>query len=420
MKASKISIIILLIAALITGSVEAQAASVSLNMTSFELYAGQTLDVNVTVDPEGVGIAGVQIDVFFDGNTLEPVAVKEGNLLDQNGANTFFYDLAPGSNSISNIVGAILENSSVINPNIFATITFKAKNAGTSFIELKNVKISKSSGDLFNVSVSNRTSLNIISNTNNDGNSGSSGASSGGGGGGAGGTSGEDFNNIELKEKFDRFINKDIPASYCFRNTNNPINCINITAKISPGEINTAVEVLRNTSSLVKSPAPDTLYKNLNIWVGTYGFATPTNINHAEITFRVPVSWMISNSIDPDSITMMHYQGAWESLPTKKISKTSEWIYYEASTTRFSPHAITGKTSSGGSYNWIPQTAANTESTENTGSQQMEEQVTTVGNEAKSPGIPSYYLIIGAILGLAFNGALIYKIRKPKKRGFFN
>lgn len=120
MKASKISIIILLIAALITGSVEAQAASVSLNMTSFELYTGQMLDVNVTVDPEGVGIAGVQIDVYFDGNTLEPVAVKEGNLLDQNGANTFFSDLAPGSDSISNIVGAILENSSIINPNVFA------------------------------------------------------------------------------------------------------------------------------------------------------------------------------------------------------------------------------------------------------------------------------------------------------------
>ncbi|MDO8724848.1 MAG: cohesin domain-containing protein, partial [Candidatus Methanoperedens sp.] len=223
MKASKISIIILLIAALITGSVEAQAASVSLNMTSFELYAGQTLDVNVTVDPEGVGIAGVQIDVYFDGNTLEPVAVKEGDLLVQNGANTFFSDMAPESNSISNIVGAILENSSVINPDVFATITFKAKNAGTSFIELRNVKISKPSGDLLNVNISSRTSLNIISNTNNDGNSGSSGVSSGGGagGGGAGGTSGEDFNNIQLKEKFDRFINKDIPTSYCFRNATN-------------------------------------------------------------------------------------------------------------------------------------------------------------------------------------------------------
>lgn len=421
MKGNKISVTIFLLTMILAGVINAQAASVSLNMTSFELYTGQTLDVNVTVDPEGVGIAGVQIDVFFDGNTLEPVAVKEGNLLDLNGANTFFSDLAPGSNSISNIVGAILENSSVINPNIFATITFKAKNAGTSFIELKNVKISKPSGDLLNVSVSNRTSLNIISNTNNDGNSGSSGVSSGGGGGGgggggAGGTSGEDFNNIQLKEKFDRFINKDIPTSYCFRNATNPIICINITANISPGEINTAVEVLRNTSSLVKGPAPDTVYKNINIWVGTYGFATPTNIKHAEITFRVPVSWMTSNSIDPDSITMMHYQGAWEKLPTKKTSETSEWIYYEASTTRFSPHAITGKGSYSGSYNWIPQTTAIAES------QQIEKQVSNVGNKAESPGNLNKYLIIGILMGIILNVALIYiyKIRKPEKKDIIN
>ncbi len=416
MRCKKLSATILFFAMIIAGANNAHAASVSLNMTSFELYTGQTLDVNVTVDPEGVGIAGVQIDVFFDGNTLEPVAVNEGNLLDQNGANTFFSDQAPGSNSIKNIVGVILENSSVMNSNVFAMITFKAKNTGTSFIELKNVKISEPSGDLLNVNVSGRTSLNIISNSNNDGNSGSSGVSSGGGGGGsggAGGTSGEDFNNIHLKEKFDRFINKDIPTSYCFKNATNPIICINITANINPGEINTAVEVLRNTSSLVKSPAPDTVFKNVNIWVGTYGFATSTNIKHAEITFRVPVSWMISNSIDPDSITMMHFQDVWEKLPTKKISETSEWIYYEASTTHFSPHAITGKRSYDGSYYWTPQTTANT------GYQQTKKHVIIVGNEAESPGNLNNYLIIGLFIGTAINATLFKWIIKPKNDDIF-
>jgi PGF-pre-PGF domain-containing protein len=188
---------------------------------------------------------------------------------------------------------------------------------------------------------------------------------------------------------------------------------VNITGKVNAGEINVAVETLGNTSSLVKGPAPDIVYKNINIWVGTYGFATPTNIKHAEITFRVPVSWMISNSIDPDSITMMHYQGAWKSLPTKKISETSEWRYYEASTTRFSAHAITGKKSYSGNNNWIPQT------TTNTGSQQEENQVTTVGKEAESPGNTNNYLIIAAFIGIALNATLINKIRKPKERDIF-
>lgn len=417
MKASKISMIFLLIAAFITGSIDVQAASVSLNMTSYELYEGQTLDVNVTVDPEDVSIAGVQIDVFFDGNTLETMAIKEGNLLNQNGANTFFSDLAPGDNSISNIVGAILENSSVMDPAIFATITFKAKNAGTSFIELRNVKISKPSGDLLDVNISGRTSINIISDTNDNGNSGSNGVSNaggGGGGGGAGGMSGENYSNIETKEKYDRSINKDLSTSYVFKNSG-PIIYVNITGNINAGEINTAVEVLRNTSSLVKYQAPDTVYKNINIWVGTFGYATPTNIKHAEITFRVPVSWLISNSIDPDSITMMHYQGAWEKLPTEKISETSEWIYYEASTMRFSPHAIIGKRTYGGSYNWIPQTAANTESTGNTGAQQTEKQESNVGNEAESPGNLNKYLIIGIFICIALNATLIIRFRKTKK-----
>ncbi len=409
MRGNKIYVTILLFTIILAGAINARAASVSLNTSSTDLYMGQTLDVNVTVDPEGVGIAGVQIDVIFDGSTLEPLAVKEGNLLDQNGANTFFSDLAPESNSISNIVGVILENSSVTTPNVFATITFKAKNAGKSFVELGNVKISKSGGDLLIVNVSNRTILNIISNSNNDGNSGSSGGSSrGGGGGGGGGVSGENFSNIKIKEKYDRFINKDITTSYVFKETD-PILSVNITGNINAGDINVAVEVLMNTSSLVKAPAPDTVYMNANIWAGTYGFATPTNIKHAEITFRVPKSWIESNSIDPDSITMMHYQGAWASLPTKKISESSEWIFYEASTTRFSPHAITGKKSYTGSYSSIPQTTAVTES------QQTEKQVSTAGNEAKSPGNLSKYLIIGVFIGIVLNATLIYMKRKPSR-----
>lgn len=412
MRDKKITVTILIFAIIVAGAINAQAYSVSLNMTSTELYAGQTFDVNVTVDPEGVGIAGVQIDLIFDGNTLEPLAVKEGDLLDQNGAYTFFSDMAPGSNSISNIVGMILENSSVTTPNVFATITFKAKNAGTSFIELKNVKISKPSGDLLlNVNVSNRTILYIISNSNNDGNSGNSG--SGGGGGGGGGVSGENFSNIEIKEKYDHFINKDLTTSYVFKSTD-PIISVNITGNINAGDINVAVEVLRNTSSLVKSPAPDTVYKNANIWVGTYGFATPTNINHAEITFRVLKSWVESNSIDPDSITMMHYQGVWASLPTKKISETSESIYYETSTRRFSPHAITGKKSYSGSFNSIPQTTVISES------QHTEKQVNTAGNEAEIPGNPSKYLIVGIVIGIVLNATLIYNMRKPKEKDIFN
>ena len=226
-------------------------------------------------------------------------------------------------------------------------------------------------------------------------------------GGGSGSTPGENFTNIEVKEKYTLFINKDITTSYLFKKTD-PIISVNITGNRNASEINVAVEVLRNTSSLVKTPAPELVYKNVNIWVGTYGFATPTNIKHAEITFRVPVSWMRSNSIDPDTITMMHYQGAWEPLSTKKIGETSEWIYYEASTTRFSPIAITGKTSSGKSYNFVPQTAQITES------KQTVINVSSAGNEINSPAKLDKILLIAAIIFILLNASPIYIRRKRK------
>lgn len=45
---------------------------------------------------------------------------------------------------------------------------------------------------------------------------------------------------------------------------------VNITGNISAGEVTTMVEVLRNTSILVKNiSAPGLVYKNVNIWVGS-------------------------------------------------------------------------------------------------------------------------------------------------------
>ncbi|GFO97897.1 hypothetical protein ig2599ANME_2108, partial [groundwater metagenome] len=80
--------------------------------------------------------------------------------------------------------------------------------------------------------------------------------SSGGGGGGGGGPSGENYTNIEVKENYDLHIFKDKVTSYRFTDKRNPILFINITGNVSAGEINTAVEVLRNTSSLVNISAP--------------------------------------------------------------------------------------------------------------------------------------------------------------------
>lgn len=163
-------------------------------------------------------------------------------------------------------------------------------------------------------------------------------SSGGGGGGGGGGTSAEDFKNIEVKEKYDLHIFKDIATSYRFTNLSNPVQFINITGNISAGGVNVAVEVLKSTSSLVKTPAPGKVYKNFNIWVGTSGFATPRNIKNAEIMFRIKKAW-----VNEGTTALYRYDGGWIKLPTGKIREDAEFVYYAASTDRFSPFAIAGE-----------------------------------------------------------------------------
>jgi PGF-pre-PGF domain-containing protein len=167
----------------------------------------------------------------------------------------------------------------------------------------------------------------------------------GGGGGGGGGPSGENFTNIEVKENYDLHIFIDKVTSYRYANRSNPVMFVNVTGNISAGEINAAVEVLRNTSTLIKpqTPAPGIVYKNVNIWVGTTGFAVPKNIKIAAIKFKVLNTWLESNSITANEIRMVRWDGSkWVTLDIGVKEKDSTNTYFEATTDTFSPFAITG------------------------------------------------------------------------------
>lgn len=159
------------------------------------------------------------------------------------------------------------------------------------------------------------------------------------GGGGGGGVSGEDFANIESKEKHDLYISKDIVASYRFNNSH--VLYVNITGNTNAGDTNVALELLKSTSTLVTTPAPGKVYKNMNIWVGTSGFAVPKNIKEAVIKFRVENAWITSGGFEDVDIVLLKWDGAqWISLETVSGDKDSTFTYYDAKTTSFSPFAI--------------------------------------------------------------------------------
>jgi PGF-pre-PGF domain-containing protein len=158
------------------------------------------------------------------------------------------------------------------------------------------------------------------------------------------GTSGENFSNIEVKEKYWKDIFKNKVTSYIFTNKSNPILFVNVTGNVSAEEINTAIEVLKNTSSLVKNPAPGIVYKNMNIWVGTSGFATPKNIKEAFIKFKVDNNWMSANSITSSDLILKKWNGnSWIDIETRVLSKDDTNTFFEGKTYAFSPFAIAGK-----------------------------------------------------------------------------
>ncbi len=123
------------------------------------VYWNDVFIVDVRVEP-GTSIAGVQFDLSFDANLIQANSVAEGNLLNQDGANTIFI---PGNiynnvGTIAGVSGAIITpGKTVSNPGIFARIEFKARQGvrGTSRLNLSDVIVGDINANLVPIVVNN-------------------------------------------------------------------------------------------------------------------------------------------------------------------------------------------------------------------------------------------------------------------------
>ena len=236
-------------------------------------------------------------------------------------------------------------------------------------------------------------------------------SSSSGGGGGGGGTSGEEYENIEFKDVSRVYISANTDASFTFSETGNDIQSIKYKALTSAGYISATIEVLKNTSALVKQAPPGNVYKNMNIWVGKYGYATESNIENPVIGFKVQRSWIQDNRIDEDSIKLnRHSDEVWTALPTTRTDEDATFVYFKSQTPGFSPFAITANEKTISSQVSIKgETAA--ESLSPVEGQPVE--TTTPDHEIESVEETSMwgYLLIGALILIVAAGAYLY-IRK--------
>jgi PGF-pre-PGF domain-containing protein len=169
------------------------------------------------------------------------------------------------------------------------------------------------------------------------GSSGGSSASSSGGSSGSSGAGGspEPQNNIEAKELSQEFITNGQHVKFEFPKGTTCIRYVEFDAKKALGKIPTIVEMLRNQSKLVSSLPSGTVYKNVNIWVGTGGIASSDNIEKAVIGFRVEKAWLEKNGANASSLNLWYYDNVWSKLDTQKIGEDDTYVYFEAKTLGF-------------------------------------------------------------------------------------
>jgi PGF-pre-PGF domain-containing protein len=183
----------------------------------------------------------------------------------------------------------------------------------------------------------------MVSSSGGDGGSsgGDGGGSGGSGGGGGGSVSPESGQNIAFKEISNVQIFKGVHTSYIFTGEANDIVSVEFDPKRSFGKTTAIIEILKNTSSIVKEPAPGEVYKNINIWIGNSGFSKPENLENAKITFRVSKAWISEQSIDTSRVTLYRYnQNTWNPLSTVLKGENEDYFYFTADTPGFSPFAI--------------------------------------------------------------------------------
>ncbi|MDG6244415.1 MAG: PGF-pre-PGF domain-containing protein, partial [Methanolobus sp.] len=163
--------------------------------------------------------------------------------------------------------------------------------------------------------------------------------SSGGGGGGAPSGTGEKYENIDFKDFVLKPIVKDIESVFTFTNEDNSIVSVSFTSKLNGGQVKAVVEILKGTSSQVRSSAPGLVYRNMNIYVDSN--LAPSVIGNSKIDFKVEKSWISYNEIDMATIGLYRYSGnSWVKLPAKVTGEDEYYYYFTSTTPGFSPFAI--------------------------------------------------------------------------------
>ncbi len=128
---------------------QAYAAEVTVAPSTPVITPGTDFNMNITIDPQNIAIAGAQLNIEFNRSLIRVNSVSEGDLFKQGGANTFFNNsiIDNAGGTVINIFDAIIGRKNVSTRGTLIIINITAfSSSGTSGMNLSNIKISDPNG----------------------------------------------------------------------------------------------------------------------------------------------------------------------------------------------------------------------------------------------------------------------------------
>jgi hypothetical protein len=143
----------------------AENTGVSISTPTAPINSGEQFIISIVVVP-GTAIAGMQFDLHFDPSLVTVDKVEEGDLLVQDGANTFFNSgyIDNQLGIVRGAFGAIISPGKTVSKNgIFATVTLTARKGSASCpISLFNVIVGDMAGNAVPVSLGSVSAPEIV------------------------------------------------------------------------------------------------------------------------------------------------------------------------------------------------------------------------------------------------------------------
>ncbi len=143
----------------------------------------------------------------------------------------------------------------------------------------------------------------------------------------------EASNNIINVESHTFGIRKDVQSIYSFPGSNIIMYQIYVTGKENEENVALRVEYLKGMSVCVDKPAPGTIYRYANIWIGSQ------NAKNVTVKFRVEDSF-VGNNRNFVIFQWDKKNKEWTKLRTTISDKNDKYIYFEFNIENFGPFAI--------------------------------------------------------------------------------